>query len=845
MTTTHTPMMQQYLRIKSEYPDMLLFYRMGDFYELFFDDAKRAAHLLDLTLTHRGQSADKPIPMAGVPYHAVENYLARLLKKGESVAICEQIGDPATSKGPVERQVTRIITPGTVTDEALLDAKKDNLLVSLHQQKSHIGLAWVDLSSGHFHLLELTEQNQLYAELARLQPAELILQEASPMEEYLNNFPIKQRPGWEFTSESAQKKLCEQFKVTDLVAFGEQDYPTALIAAGALLAYLQTTQKQALPHITTVTLENIHDYLQLDAATQKHLELFENIQGGNDNSLLSVLDKTASAMGSRLLKRWLGRPLKQQYLIQERQQAIAEMIRLQCDIPMYHLLRQICDVERIVSRIALKSARPRDLLALSNTLALLPEIHTAVGENQSALAVQLKKHIKPLPSLQQLLASAIIDNPPVLIRDGGVIAPGFDEILDELRMLSTRANETLENLEQDERQKTGLSSLKFGFNNVQGYYIELSKAQSEKAPAHYHRKQTLKNVERYITPELKVFEEKVLSAQVKALAREKWLYESLLEELQQSIADLTDLARALAQLDVLNTLAERAQNLNWCCPKLVAESQISITNGRHPVIENLLQERFIANDLHLQPSQNILLITGPNMGGKSTYMRQTALIVLLAHIGSFVPAQSVSLGPIDRIFTRIGASDDLASGRSTFMVEMTETAQILRQATANSLVLIDEIGRGTSTYDGMALAYASCAYLANSIKAYTLFSTHYFELTELPQQWPCIRNVHLQASLETGRIVFLYRVEAGCANRSYGLEVAELAGIPSAVLKIAHSHLKHMQKNTPKVEQSLAKEQPPSPILRELAAVDPDQLTAREALDFIYRLKSLEAVDEV
>lgn len=838
-------MMQQYLRIKSEYPDMLLLYRMGDFYELFFDDAKRAAQLLNLTLTHRGQSADKPIPMAGVPYHAIENYLARLLKKGESVAICEQIGDPATSKGPVERQVTRIITPGTVTDEALLDAKRDNLLVSLHQQRQKIGLAWVDLSSGRFHLLELAETSQLSAELTRLQPAELLLQEASPLEEYCLNFPVKIRPGWEFNFERAKNSLCEQFTVSNLAAFGEQDYPTALIAAGALLSYLQTTQKQALPHLNAITLENSHDYLQLDASTQKHLELFENVQGGHENSLLSVLDQTACTMGSRLLKRWLGRPLKQHSLIQARQQAIAEIISLQCEATIHQLLRQICDVERIVSRIALKSARPRDLLALGTTLTILPEIHAALTQNHCPLAQELKTQTQPLPTQQQLLAAAIIENPPVLIRDGGVIAPGFDEELDELRMLSTRANETLEKLEQDERQRTGLSSLKFGFNNVQGYYIELSKAQSEKAPTHYHRKQTLKNVERYITPELKVFEEKVLSAQVKALAREKWLYDNLLDEMQQSIAELTQLARALAQLDVLVTLAERAQHLNWCCPSLVPESQISIQAGRHPVIENLLQEQFIANDLQLQPTQNILLITGPNMGGKSTYMRQTALIVLLAHIGSFVPAQAVTLGPIDRIFTRIGASDDLASGRSTFMVEMTETAQILRQATHESLVLIDEIGRGTSTYDGMALAYASCAYLATNIKAYTLFSTHYFELTNLPQQWPCIRNVHLQASLETGRIIFLYRVEPGYANRSYGLEVAELAGIPAEVLHIARSHLKHMQNEVPAAEPFQPVIQPPSPVLRELAKTDPDQLTAREALDLIYRLKGMETADGV
>lgn len=551
-------------------------------------------------------------------------------------------------------------------------------------------------------------------------------------------------------------------------------------------------------------------------------------------------------MGGRLLKRWLNKPLKQQSVIQSRQQAIQEIIDRQQDLSIYELLKQSSDIERIVSRIALKSARPRDLIALRNTLALLPQLSNLIHNNKSSLLSQLKIHLQSLPELQHLLETAIIDNPPMLIRDGGVIAPGFDEELDELILLSTNANDALNELELAEKQRTGLSTLKFGFNSVQGYYIELSKAQADKAPVDYHRKQTLKNVERYITPELKIFEDKVLSAQVKALAREKWLYDNLLTEIQKSLVELTQRAQALAQLDVLATLAERAHSLNWHCPQLVNQPGITINAGRHPVIEHLLQERFIANDLHLTPDDNILLITGPNMGGKSTYMRQTALIVLLAHIGSFVPATTALLGPIDRIFTRIGASDDLASGRSTFMVEMTETAQILRQATQNSLVLIDEIGRGTSTYDGMALAYASCAYLASQIKAYTLFSTHYFELTDLPRELPCIRNVHLQACVETGKIIFLYRVEAGPANRSYGLEVAELAGIPANVLKMAHAHLNHIQK--PKEPIKVAPPitlQPNSFIMRELAKIDPDQLNPREALDLIYKLKNMEAADAI
>lgn len=833
-------MMQQYLRIKSEYPDMLLFYRMGDFYELFYDDAKRAAQLLDLTLTHRGQSADKPIPMAGVPYHAVENYLARLLKKGESVAICEQIGDPATSKGPVERQVTRIITPGTVTDEALLDARRDNILLAIHSQQKQYGLAWVDLSGGRFHLLQVEEDAQLIAEINRLQPAEILLPNSLLLPVLRENYAVKIRPDWEFERQRSRQLLCEQFSVSNLAGFGEKNYAIAFPAAGCLLTYLQTTQRQSLPHLTQLTLEQNADYLQLDAATQKHLELFENYQGGRENSLLAVLDHTACAMGSRLLKRWLGRPLSQHKLIEERQQAVSELIEKKQDATLYALLRQMCDIERIASRVALKSARPRDLVQLRETLFLLPALNAALSNNKVSLLTKLASKLIPQPVLYDLLAAALVDNPPMLIRDGGVIAPGFDEELDELRGLNDNATEKLIELESAEKQRSGLSSLKFGYNRVQGYYIELSRAQAEKAPINYQRKQTLKNVERYITPELKVFEEKVLSAQVKALAREKWLYENLLEEVLQFIIPLTQLAQAIAELDVLITFAERAQCLNWCRPQLISTPGIDVKAGRHPVVEQVLQEQFIANDLNLNKTQNILLITGPNMGGKSTYMRQNALIVLLAYIGSYVPANQARIGPVDKIFTRIGASDDLASGRSTFMVEMTETAHILRQATNQSLVLIDEIGRGTSTYDGMALAYATCAYLANTIQAYTLFSTHYFELTNLPTQFPCIKNIHLQATLTTGRIVFLYRIEEGAANRSYGLEVAQLAGIPHEVLTIASAHLNLVQQSE-KQQSAVQVAKLSSPVLTELAKINADNLSPREALELVYRLKTIEA----
>jgi len=841
MSSNHTPMIQQYLRIKENHPNLLLLYRMGDFYEFFFDDAKHAAQLLDLTLTHRGQSAGIPIPMAGVPYHAVENYLARLLKKGESVAICEQIGDPSTSKGPVERQVTRIITPGTITDEALLDANRDNLLLAIFHQKKQFGLAWVDLSGGRFHLLQVNNTGDLLSEINRLQPSEILVDESANLPKLMqNNDVLTIRPSWDFDEKRAQALLCEQFKIDDFNLFSRQDYSLAYPAAGCLLTYLQITQRQALPHLTTITLEQNEDYIQLDAATQQHLELFENYRGERTNSLLALIDHTASAMGSRLLKRWLGRPLRDHTPIQKRQQAITEFIDQQQFSFLHTLLQQICDVQRIISRIALKSARPRDLIQLRQTLALLPEIKSILINNQAELIKELSSHLTPLPVLLDLLMQALVDNPPMLIRDGGVIAKGFDEELDELRSLNEHATDKLLTLEQQEKQRSGLSSLKFGFNRVQGYYIELSRSQSEKAPPHYQRKQTLKNAERYITPELKAFEEKVLSAEVKALAREKWLYEYLLEEMQPFMPSLVKIADALSILDALASLSERAQSLNWCCPTLVSESMIQIHQGRHPVIEQVLQEKFIANDLHLHPSEHMVLITGPNMGGKSTYMRQNALIVLLAHIGSYVPGKHVCLGPIDKIFTRIGASDDLSAGRSTFMVEMTETADILKQATAHSLVLIDEIGRGTSTYDGMALAYACCAYLASTIKAYTLFSTHYFELTTLPDAFPCIRNVHLQASLAHGGIAFLYKVENGSANRSYGLEVAALAGIPAEVLSIAYQHLQQAQHKTLPEPSHTSHTHSDSLLSRELAKIDADQLTAREALDLIYHLKTIE-----
>jgi DNA mismatch repair protein MutS len=839
MTTTHTPMMQQYLHIKSSHPDMLLFYRMGDFYELFFEDAKKAAHLLDLTLTHRGQSAGNPIPMAGVPYHAVENYLARLIKKGESIAICEQIGDPETSKGPVDRAVTRIITPGTVTDDALLESKSDNLLMAVHQTTQAYGLAWVNLSGSQFNMNQVNDIEQVLTEITRLNPAEILIQESELRTRLDQNFTVKIRPNWDFDPNLAQDNLCKQFDVQHLDALGKQDAPHAIPAAGCLLNYLQITQRQALPHLKSITLERCDDTLQLDAATQKHLELFPQKNEQRHHSLFNVLDNTATSMGSRLLKRWLGRPLRNQIDIQQRQEAIQLLMGSNQEDMLHDYLKQVCDVERITSRIALQSARPRDLLQLSITLGLLPELKHMLSEYQSPRIIHIQHNIEPLPLLYELLSSAIIENPPMLIRDGGVIASGFDETLDELRALNENATDKLLALEQKEKNESQLSMLKFGYNRVHGYYIELPRSQADKAPSHFQRKQTLKNVERYITPELKAFEEKVLSAKSKALTREKWLYEQLLTELLPELERLNAIAHAIAELDVLTNLALRAKALKWTCPTLSQSPGITIKEGRHPVIEPLLKERFIANDLALNTTNNLLLITGPNMGGKSTYMRQTALIVLLAHIGSFIPAKEATIGPIDKIFTRIGASDDLASGRSTFMVEMTETAQILRHATPQSLVLIDEIGRGTSTHDGMALAHATCVYLANTIKAYTLFSTHYFELTKLPDDYASIRNVHLKATMTDSGIVFLYNVEPGHASQSYGLEVASLAGLPQAVLTLATKQLNQAETN-PIIQNQLPLLEPaPSLLEHKLINLDVDNLSPRQALEFIYQMKAM------
>jgi DNA mismatch repair protein MutS len=844
----HTPMMQQYLRIKADHPGELLFYRMGDFYELFYDDAKRAAELLDITLTTRGKSAGAPIPMAGVPYHSAESYLARLVRLGESVAICEQVGDPNSSKGPVERRVVRIVTPGTLSDEALLDEGRDNLLLALHRQGERIGLATLDLAGGRFVVAEVDGETALAAALQRLQAAELLVAEDGSWPDPVTaHSGLRRRPPWLFDLDAARRLLCEQFGTRDLAAFGCEGLPLALEAAGCLLQYARDTQRSTLPHITALSTEHRDDGVALDPATRRNLELDRNLAGGEDNTLFAILNTTRSPMGARLLRRWLHRPLRDLAVLGARQDAIAELLVDFRFEALREVLAQVGDVERIVARVALRSARPRDLARLGDALRRLPALHEAAGPLAAARSRELLAHCQPLPEFASLLEGALVDNPPAVIRDGGVIAAGFDAELDELRGLSESAGDYLVELEVRERARTGIGTLKVGYNRVHGYYIEISRAQAAQAPADYQRRQTLKNAERFITPELKSFEDRALSAKSRALAREKALYEELLDRLNDGLARLQTVAGGLAELDTLACLAERAASLDLVRPGFVADARIDIASGRHPVVEHVLDAPFIANDCRLDEERRLLLITGPNMGGKSTYMRQTALIALLAHVGSFVPAERVELCPIDRIFTRIGSSDDLAGGRSTFMVEMTETASILHHATPRSLVLMDEIGRGTSTFDGLSLAWASAVYLARELGAMTLFATHYFELTHLAEQLDGVVNVHLDASEYGDRIVFLHRVQDGPADRSYGLQVAALAGIPRPVLEQARRKLAELETQRgdsaglpPPRQQELALNPAPRPdALREhLRSLDPDAMTPREALDLLYELRA-------
>ncbi len=851
-SSVHTPMMQQYLRVKAEYPDTLLLYRMGDFFELFYDDAKRAARLLDITLTARGQSAGAPIPMAGVPAHSVDGYLARLVRKGESVAICEQIGDPAKSKGPVERQVVRVVTPGTVTDDALMEERRDTLLAALHANGERYGLAWLDLGAGRFTVMELAGDEALAAELERLRPAEILVADGHPHPGPLprageGERNIRVRPPWHFEFESAQRHLTEQFGTRDLEGFGCANKPLAIAAAGALLQYVRDTQKSALPHLVGLITQERDDAVLMDPATRRNLELDESHASNADATLAGVLDHTATAMGGRELRRWMHRPLRDRAILRERYHAIETLMAGRIDIPLREELAAVGDIERILARVALRSARPRDLAQLRTGLARLPVVQQHIGTMDSPLVGKLSACIATHPDIVTLLESAVVESPPPVIREGGVIATGYDSELDELRAISSDTDQFLIDLERRERERTGLSSLKLGYNRVSGFFIEINRSQADNVPADYVRRQTVKNSERFLTAELRSFEDKVLGAREKSLAREKELYDALLGLLIEKLVVLQASAAGLAELDVLANLAERAVALDLTRPELVEEPCLQIEAGRHPVVERFIDQAFVPNDLDLDDARRMLIITGPNMGGKSTYMRQTALIAILASMGSFVPARRVILGPIDRIFTRIGASDDLAGGRSTFMLEMTETAAILNSASAQSLVLMDEVGRGTSTFDGMSLAWAAAAHIATHIRAFTLFATHYFELTTLAEEIPGVANVHLDATEHGDRLVFLHAVRPGPANQSYGLQVAALAGVPKNVVRAARKYLAelereraHLKGSTPQAEfpfTGAARDPVAEELVSELAALNPDELSPKQALEALYRLK--------
>jgi len=851
----HTPMMQQYLGLKADYPDTLLLYRMGDFYEVFYGDAELASKLLDITLTQRGKSNGEPIPMAGVPYHSLDQYLAKLVKLGRSVAIAEQIGDPATSKGPVERKVVRVVTPGTLVEDSLLDERKDNILAAVHERDEQFAIATLELSLGHFKAQQVDNIEQLHSELERIQPAELLVGEQNPvLSEDSTQVTCRGVPNWYFDYDVANELLCRQFNTKDLAAFGCQDFPVAVSAAGALLQYAKDMQYEAMPHINDFSISQKSDYLIIDAASRQNLEIETNLSGGRQFTLVALMDECANPMGARLLRRWLHGPITNHKLIAQRQLAVGELIDTLDQPSIHELLKRCGDIERVLTRIALNSARPRDLVRLRLALHCLPTIKHHLSTSRSDLLVANRKQLGSFEQVTQLLDTAIKDEPAAIIRDGGVIRQGFDAEFDELHTLSKNSGEFLVELEQREREQTGISTLKVKYNRVHGFYIEVSKAQSLSVPESYIRRQTLKNAERYITEELKEYEDKVLSAREKALAREKWLYQSVLDQLQPDLAAMQLMAQALAQLDVLGNFAERAVSLSFCKPRISEQTGISIIEGRHPVVEANQSKPFIANDLVLNERHKMQVITGPNMGGKSTFMRQNALITLLAYTGSYVPASQATIGPIDRIFTRIGAADDLAGGRSTFMVEMTEMANILRNATSNSLVLVDEIGRGTSTYDGLSLAWACANDLATRLQAYSLFATHYFEITELAEQLETVENVHLDAVEHGQDIVFMYHVKQGPANQSYGIQVARLAGLPNLVIAAARDKLdaleSHLMQPAPdpnnaatqrSFDLTVATNTDPrvSELENTLKAIDPDELSARKALEILYQLKSL------
>ena len=853
ISSNHTPMMQQYLGIKHDHPHDLVFYRMGDFYEMFYEDAKQASELLDISLTTRGQSAGQPIPMCGIPYHAAEGYIAKIVNAGRAVAVAEQVGDPATSKGPVDRKVVRVVTPGTLTDEALMQANQDHLLVATFKLQDIYGIASLDMSSGRFAVTEANTADELQTQLQRLRPAELLFDESSEIIDHIQEWPCRRpQASWNFTYDTALRILSHQFNTRDLSGFGCETMHAAICAAGCLLNYAKETQRGDLPHLRNLQIELPQDTLILDGPSRKNLEIDLNIQGGEQFTLAAALDTTATPMGGRLLRRWLNNPLRNIEVLEQRQDFICQMLTSDKTEDLQLGLKPIGDMERILARIALRSARPRDLSRLCASLRALPHIQVSLSPLESKRAQSLANDISEFPATVDLLMRAIVDNPPVIIRDGGVIAKGYDEELDQLRGLSQNAGQFLLDLETQERERTGLSTLKVGYNRVHGYYIEISRLQSAQAPSEYVRRQTLKNAERFITPELKSFEDRALSSKSRSLAREKALYEDLIEDLATQLQQLQQASDGVSELDVLCCLAERAMCLDLNRPSLKLEPGIDIRQGRHLVVEQLISDPFVANDTRLCATSSMMMITGPNMGGKSTYMRQVALIVIMAQIGAYVPALEASIGIVDRVFTRMGSSDDLAGGRSTFMVEMTETANILNNASAQSLVLMDEVGRGTSTFDGLSLAWSCALNLARDIGALTLFATHYFEMTQLSEQLAQVENVHLDATEHDDNIIFMHKVLPGPASKSYGLQVAKLAGVPHQVIDEARQKLNYLEQSEHKQTSAIAKntllETPQQsdlfshlahPIEALLESHKADELTPRQALELIYQIQHL------
>ena len=854
--SAHTPLMQQYLQMKAEHPDALLLCRMGDFYELFYDDAEKAARLLDITLTRRGQSAGAPVIMAGIPVQALDSYLAKLVRLGESAAICEQIGDPAQSRGLVERRVVRVVTPGTLTDQALLDDKRDAVLLAVSPPRSAravYGLAWMALTGGAITLTQC-DAAALPDWLARIGPAEVLWPQQTPPPAQLSLTFATSRPDWHFDAALGLRLLCTQLKVAHLDGFGAQHLGAAHAAAAALLTYAQQTQGGTLPLLADLHVARADDTLRLDAVARRNLEIVQPLRGDDGPTLLSHLDTCQTAGGSRLLREWLQSPQRDPAVARARHAAVQALLD-GAWTALRAQLRGVADLQRIAARVALKQVKPRELAALRDSLIALPALRARAAQfDRGDLFDAIDADLDVPPRAADLLQAAIASEPAVYLRDGGVIAAGYDAELDDLRAIGHDCGSVLMDIERRERARTGIGNLRVQYNKVHGFFIEVTHGQTDKVPADYRRRQTLKGAERYITPELKTFEDKALSAQDRALARERLLFDEVLDALQPELPAIRRAAQAVAQLDVLAALAERASTFGWVCAELVPTPGLDIEAGRHPVIESRV-DRFIPNDCRLDPQRRLLIVTGPNMGGKSTYMRQTALIALLAYVGSFVPARRARIGPLDAIYTRIGASDDLAGGQSTFMVEMAETAAILRQATPHSLVLMDEVGRGTSTFDGLALAAAIAAQLHDRNRSLTLFATHYFELTEMVQSHAHAVNVHVGAAETAAGIVFLHEVHEGPASRSYGLQVAQLAGVPAAVIRDARRRLDALQRQhraqqpqldlfaIPAADHPPAAAQAPHPAIEALRALDPDALTPRQALDALYRLKDLCAGD--